>query len=104
MFQMITTDTGARAPLCLCDICHERILDAALALALHLKEESTAENPYPIIHVHKGDCDRKATAKYGQKLGSDELSTHMVWLLHNMNLRKDNIASAMEIAAMTSLL
>jgi len=88
---------GIYAPLCYCDVCGERIVDAHQAIVLypHFAEKGTGKS-VEIMHVHKGKCDQRATNSYGDDGGSDELSTHLVYLLNNVGLRGDSLKSLID--------
>lgn len=79
---------GVYAPLCVCDMCGQRITDANQALALYPNHSGPgAGERVEVLHVHKGECDQRATNGFGDDGGTDELSTHLVYLLNNVGLR-----------------
>ena len=78
---------GVYAPLCVCDICGKRITDARQAMALYPNPGGPgAGERVEVLHVHKGKCDTLATNSYGDDGGTDELSTHLFYLLKNVGL------------------
>lgn len=88
MVKILYSD-GEYAPIIICDICGLHIKDAGNAAVV---SESSPENGkiLDVSHVHKGKCQNHAEAQLIAKgietIGWEEMSFHMLDLLHNLGL------------------
>ena len=83
---MMMSERNAMAPICVCDECGERIVDARQALAMHPGRSDKPGELSDAIFVHKGACDRNACAKHGQGSGTEELAAHLIALAENAGI------------------
>lgn len=84
-------NAGRYAPVIKCDVCGKQITDAEMALALY--PVNVEGGSVPTLHVHKGVCDRKASALQGDEGGTDELDTYLYYLMHNAGVSFDRAKS-----------
>jgi len=102
MIKMMMSKDGALGPVVVCDACGERIMEVRKAVAMYPSRSVEPGQLADVLHVHKGDCDRRASAKHGDAGGTDELGTHLVFLIENTDLRDPKtLAEAKEMADMT---
>ncbi len=79
---------GRYVPIITCDICNERIEDAAVAAAVAPSGEPDKDQVLDVLHAHKGRCHEAAEHKLGGDLntGWEELSVHVLYLARNVKL------------------
>jgi len=82
------------APFFICDVCGQRIENIKLGAAVYhgwLKNGETSE----VKHVHKGECFLMMESIWkhqGIETASDELITHLIYLLHNSGLKLSDLS------------
>lgn len=91
---------GTYAPRCVCDVCGKPITDAFDAVVLYPDDGDGPGDGETVrtVYAHKGGCDRRATAAYGDGGGSMELAVQLAFLLKNTGLTGDKLARAIGIA------
>lgn len=90
---IVMNSKGRNAPVVVCDKCGDRIKSAKDGMVLY---PSSGEEGKPVAHyhVHRGECDKAMTKKHGDLGGTDELATHLVWLLSNLELNGEQLKKA----------
>lgn len=88
------------APIVVCDICQEKIVNAQLGVAIHTKAEKLEKGDMvEVLHLHKGQCHDLAEQKFAKKvnIGWQELMTHLIYLCQNTNIGIDDMKKQSEI-------
>lgn len=85
---------GRYSPLVICDICSERIEDAALGAAVAPSGQGGDDQLLEVLHAHKGGCHKAAEERLGGKVntGWDELGVHMLNLAMNVKLSPEALS------------
>jgi hypothetical protein len=90
---------GQSCPFFLCDVCGDRILEPRKAMCAWLEgdERSQEGNHIEPIHVHKGRCldAYEANETSQRRLMTEELVTHVAYLVSNSSIGPDRIERAL---------
>lgn len=92
MIRYLRTDRGGDMAIVACDVCGLQIEDPTLAVAISLRSKVVGEM-YDAVHVHKGECDDRASLRFGGELKTvaEELTHHLRRLIHNTGLTPQDL-------------
>jgi hypothetical protein len=89
MIKVFVTENSRYAPVVVCDICNEIILDVRMAAVVNQKlDTSESTNFLEVLHAHKGNCLNLAEKRFGgrEKTGWTELQSHLQDLIRNVGI------------------
>jgi len=81
MLKLMTTK-GKHGPVLVCDVCGE-LCKVGSSMAVWNDDPAEGETA-ELFHVHKGRCDDQFRQRSSKSTAWHELTTHIVWLEHNV--------------------
>lgn len=89
---------GRCAPVIICDVCQQRIVDGGMAAVVTNSRGSYDEDLIQTTFVHKGQCHKTAEDKLGGNDGGwTELTTFLARLVVNSGIRLESFGKELDL-------
>jgi len=89
MIAAMSTISGDRVPVIICDECHEVIEDVTMAMAAMPASEGTHGVIQQVLHIHKVNCHEALEEREGKCLPWLELHDYLVSLADVVKVAED---------------
>jgi len=89
MIAAMSTISGDRVPVIICDECHEVIEDVTMAMAVMPASEGTHGVIQQVLHIHKTNCHEALEEREGKCLPWMELQDYLVSLASVVKVAED---------------